>query len=168
VQLLDKDGSNRELNLPDGIRINKEYDQLIIGKARKAAASFFYTVSLIPKSIPIREIKKEMRFILLKKKKNRTLTSQANIAYLDYHKVKIPLIIRNFAPGDWFYPSGMTGRKKVQDFFVDKKIPFSQRRNIPLLIFDDRIAWIGGFRVDQEMAATAETREILKVALKSL
>jgi tRNA(Ile)-lysidine synthase len=62
----------------------------------------------------------------------------------------------------------MRGRKKVNNFFINKKIPFSERRKIPLLLFGDRIAWVGGLRSDQEMAATQDTKEILKVELTSL
>lgn len=45
------------------------------------------------------------------------------------------LDFRTRRPGDWIRPSGMTGTKKLQDFFVDAKIPQSERGRIPLVCF---------------------------------
>ena len=55
--------------------------------------------------------------------------------------------VRTRRPGDRFQPSGMTGTKKLQDFFTDAKIPREQRDNIPLLVCEQGIAWVVGHRV---------------------
>jgi tRNA(Ile)-lysidine synthase len=167
VQLLSKTGSSKRLLLPGGIKATKEYNQLVMSRGGKESKTFFYTFFQIPKSIQIKEAEKEMRFTLLKGGKQISFAANQNTVYLDGVKVSFPLIIRNYSSGDWFYPRGMKGRKKVKDFFMDKKIPVSQRKKIPLLLFGDRIAWIGGLRVDQEMAATPQTKDILKVELIS-
>jgi len=44
----------------------------------------------------------------------------------------------------------MSGEKKLQDFFVDAKVPRDQRARIPLLIADGRIAWVVGQRIAEE------------------
>ena len=55
--------------------------------------------------------------------------------------------VRTRRPGDRFQPSGMTGTKKLQDFFTDAKIPRDQRDGIPLLVCQRGIAWVVGHRV---------------------
>ena len=55
--------------------------------------------------------------------------------------------VRTRLPGDRFQPSGMTGTKKLQDFFTDAKIPREQRDGIPLLVCERGIAWVVGHRV---------------------
>ena len=55
--------------------------------------------------------------------------------------------IRTRRDGDRFQPSGMTGTKKLQDFFTDSKVPRSQRDGIPLLVCQRGIAWVVGHRV---------------------
>ncbi len=55
--------------------------------------------------------------------------------------------LRSRRPGDRFQPSGMTGTKKLQDFFTDAKIPRDQRDSVPLLVCERGIAWIVGHRV---------------------
>ena len=55
--------------------------------------------------------------------------------------------LRTRRPGDRFQPSGMTGTKKLQDFFTDAKIPRDQRDSVPLLVCERGIAWVVGHRV---------------------
>ena len=59
---------------------------------------------------------------------------------------KGPVIVRTRRPGDRFQPSGMTGHKKLQDFFTDAKVPRDRRDRVPLLIAGERIAWVVGHR----------------------
>ena len=54
--------------------------------------------------------------------------------------------LRTRRPGDRFQPSGMTGTKKLQDFFTDAKVPRDQRDSIPLLVCERGIAWVVGHR----------------------
>ena len=62
--------------------------------------------------------------------------------------------VRTRHPGDRFQPSGMTGTKKLQDFFTDAKVPREQRDRIPLLVCDRGIAWVVGHRVAGWAAAS--------------
>ncbi len=55
--------------------------------------------------------------------------------------------VRGRSPGDRFQPFGMSGTKKLQDFFTDAKVPRGQRDSIPLLVCDRGIAWVVGHRV---------------------
>jgi tRNA(Ile)-lysidine synthase len=59
----------------------------------------------------------------------------------------LPLCVRAWRPGDRFRPLGMRGTKKLQDFFVDSQIPREARSQIPLLVAEDRIAWVVGHRI---------------------
>ena len=86
-------------------------------------------------------------------------------AYLDAEKLQFPLILRNFRPGDRFVPLGMTGHKKIKDFFIDLKIPVVARTLIPLLVSDDNPVWIGGYRIDDRYKVTSKTKRILEVSL---
>lgn len=67
--------------------------------------------------------------------------------------------IRNRRRGDIFYPRGMSGKKKLSDYFTDCKIPLSQREVLPIIAYKDEIAWIVGRRADRrfESGVTAYT-----------
>jgi len=58
------------------------------------------------------------------------------------------LSLRQRRPGDRFRPLGSAGSKKLQDFFVDEKVPRFQRDTVPLLFSGDRLIWVAGYRID--------------------
>ncbi len=60
------------------------------------------------------------------------------------------LRLRGWHAGDRFQPLGLRGRKKLQDFFVDAKIPREARARVPLLVAGDRVAWVVGHRIADE------------------
>ncbi|HUZ77944.1 MAG TPA: tRNA lysidine(34) synthetase TilS [Chloroflexota bacterium] len=62
------------------------------------------------------------------------------------------LHVRSWRPGDRFAPAGMTGTKKLQDFFVDAKVPRARRATVPLVMCGDAIVWVAGWRRDRRWA----------------
>jgi tRNA(Ile)-lysidine synthase len=60
------------------------------------------------------------------------------------------LILRRWRPGDRLRPVGMPGRKKLQDLFVDAKVPRQERGRIPILVAGERIVWVVGYRVAED------------------
>jgi tRNA(Ile)-lysidine synthase len=69
-----------------------------------------------------------------------------------------PLSVRNWRKGDWFCPLGMgRHRKKLQDFFVDRKVGRTMRSGIPLVVAPSGIVWVAGYRGDERFAAGPAT-----------
>jgi len=72
--------------------------------------------------------------------------------------------VRTWRPGDRFQPLGMNGEKKLQDFFVDEKVPREERGRVPLLCASDgRVAWVVGYRIAEPFKVTSRTRRVLRV-----
>jgi tRNA(Ile)-lysidine synthase len=89
-------------------------------------------------------------------------------AAFDYEKIHPPFIIRRRKPGDYFFPYGMRGkRKKLQDFFVDHKVPRHQRDRIPILTASEGILWVVGWRLDERFIARPHSRKIMVVEFKN-
>jgi tRNA(Ile)-lysidine synthase len=77
--------------------------------------------------------------------------------------------VRTWRAGDRFQPLGMTGKKKLQDFFVDEKVPRRQRSRVPLLCASDgRIAWVAGYRIAEPFKVRAQTRRVLRVRAEAM
>jgi tRNA(Ile)-lysidine synthase len=80
-----------------------------------------------------------------------------------------PLAVRNRRPGDWFRPLGLGGRKKLQDFFVDRKIPRAQRDQVPLVVDEsDRIVWVAGLAIDHDFRVTDPAQAVLILRLNAV
>jgi tRNA(Ile)-lysidine synthase len=84
-------------------------------------------------------------------------------ALLDADRAGEELVVRFWERGDRFVPLGMRGRKKLQDFFVDARVPRDQRWTVPLVVSGGEIAWVVGFRVDERFKVTDSTRRILRL-----
>jgi len=78
------------------------------------------------------------------------------------------LVLRSWRPGDRIRPLGMQGSKKVQDIFVDGKVPAARRARIPLLECGGRIAWIPGYRIARDFAVPDATTDALQIRIEPL
>ncbi|MBU2650827.1 MAG: tRNA lysidine(34) synthetase TilS [Bacteroidetes bacterium] len=87
-----------------------------------------------------------------------------DLAFLDYEKIEFPLILKNWEKGDFFYPLGSSGHKKISDFLIDKKIPLPDKNKIWLLCSAGNIVWIIGHRIDHRFRVTKDTRKVLVVS----
>ncbi|MCB0376057.1 MAG: tRNA lysidine(34) synthetase TilS, partial [Sinomicrobium sp.] len=58
---------------------------------------------------------------LVIKKADRLASTTPDSIYVDKEKLKFPLTVRKWKKGDYFYPFGMQGKKKVSKFFKDEK-----------------------------------------------
>ena len=68
-------------------------------------------------------------------------------ADLDLEAITARPSVRARLPGDRFQPAGMHGRKKLQDFFTDARVPRDWRNRVPLLVAERGIAWVVGYRI---------------------
>ena len=91
---------------------------------------------------------------------NFEVIKSANVACLDADKLQYPLTLRRWQQGDWFIPFGMKGRKKLSDFFVDKKFTMNDKEQLWLLTSGDDIVWVVGHRVDARYAITEKTKKV--------
>jgi tRNA(Ile)-lysidine synthase len=80
---------------------------------------------------------------------------------MDACKIKWPLLIRSWNPGDRFCPLGMKGSKKLQDYFTDSKIPKEERKKIPILCDSEKICWVAGLRMDDRVKPSPGTTKIV-------
>lgn len=79
------------------------------------------------------------------------------------------LFVRTWENGDRFQPLGMSEIKKLQDFFVDEKVPRRRRSRVPLLCtMDGRIAWVVGHRIAEPFKVTERTRRIVRLKAESI
>ena len=72
-----------------------------------------------------------------------------SVAVLNYDKLQFPLTLRNWKEGDWFIPSGMKGKKKLSDYFVDNKFSLIEKKRCFVLCSNNDIVWIVGHRIDE-------------------
>ena len=83
-----------------------------------------------------------------------------NSVFLDFDKLEFPLKIRRWEEGDYFYPLGLNGRKKLSDYFVDNKFSRFEKEECFLLCSGEDIIWIIGHRMDDRFKITSNTKKV--------
>ncbi len=86
-----------------------------------------------------------------------------NSITVDGDKLIFPLVLRKWEQGDYFYPFGMKGRKKVSDFFQDLKIPTHLKSHIYILESNKKIIWIVGYRMSELVKVDTHSKNVIKI-----
>jgi len=86
---------------------------------------------------------------------------------IDADAIDGPLVARAAAAGDRFRPLGLGGAKKLQDFFVDLKVPASSRWRTPVVADRRGIIWVAGYRIDGRVRITPRTRRWIDLRVSS-
>ena len=153
------------LDLPGRLTVKRTYDHLIFSASVKKKPRPFHYALVGTGTYHLKEIGKTISVEEIKNRKGLLLRRSPRTAFLDAERLRFPLTLRTFKPGDRFIPFGMKGHKKLKDFFVDLKVPLEERRSTPILCCDDRPVWVCGFRIDDRFKVTPETKSILKISV---
>lgn len=141
-------GGRLGLDLPGRIRAWTEEDQLVLGRKAKETPLFFSYELGVPASVYLAEIGLTLKAEVHSRPQDLDLKGLGpGRAAADLDSLTLPLTIRNQRPGDRFRPLGMTGTKKLHDFFIDTKVPARERPRIPLVLDRRGIIWVGGLRL---------------------
>ncbi|NPD46553.1 tRNA lysidine(34) synthetase TilS [Lentimicrobium sp. S6] len=96
---------------------------------------------------------------------NTDIIADKNIAKLDADLIEFPLKIRKWKQGDYFYPLGMKGQKKlVSDFFIDHKMSLFEKQNTWVLCSKNKIVWIIGHRIDNRFKISSQTSKTIIIS----
>ncbi|MEJ2658440.1 MAG: tRNA lysidine(34) synthetase TilS [Desulfobacterales bacterium] len=176
IDLLAKKSFCGNLDLPDGLRIRKDPDSVHIYRRlrygnspdqddERDTFSFEYQIEKL-EPVFIREIKAHVRFteMDIENMPDYRCTGQ-HTNFFDKDALNLPMVLRNFRPGDAFRPLGAGGTQKLKKFFIDKKVPRRDRLKCPILLSGGKIIWVVGYRIDESVKLTPATKNVLKVEL---
>ena len=166
---------NLAITLPHGIKVKRIYDRLIFTNKQtrpviedvfpiKSGENRLEPFKLI---LDIKLLEVDDNPLFAKKGQEGIFALDGNIAFFDADKIG-DLCVRTFKEGDRFSPLGMNNYVKLKDFFISRKIPKEQRRQIPLLISNNDIIWIIGHRIDERYKVTERTKRVMRVVVKLL
>jgi len=179
--LIKEQKGHKKLNLPNNLIVEKIYDRLII-KLNPVGAPHVVPLQIkpiefsVPGSYDFPGWNINLKCSIIDIKSNPVRTEHCSvptIAYFDMDKIPVgasgrsPLLnLRARRAGDYFVPFGMKGRKKLQDFFTDIKLPKEERDKAPIITAGNEIIWVVGHRISEKYKVTKDTKRILQIKIK--
>ncbi len=155
------DRPNSMVTLPHEVTPVREYDHLIWRLGKRAGRDTDYEL-LIPGpgcyQIP------SGGSLTVELTDKAAFPPESGTMYIDRTKAPFPWLVRTFRPGDRMTPFGMSGRKKIKDIFIDRKIPISERKQIPLLWCGDDLIWIPGVCASERTRIDTPSALMIRVA----
>jgi len=140
-------------------RLVKDRDYLLLSEIEDIEDGLAtYT---IPKDAVSIKAPLKLEFSLVAERGN----NEQNVIYVAKNALKYPLLIRKWNKGDYFYPIGLNGKKKLAKFFKDEKVSVLDKAAQWLLCSEDKIVWVIGRRADNRFKVVDATTEIMKITL---
>lgn len=164
------------VDLP-GLRVERFGPDLVLmgtgdGRGRLAVASpsshFSYSLA-VPGAITVPEALCKITAKTHQLAGDSPVFDRPERAVVGFDRPPSRLTVRNRRPGDRFRPFGLSGHKKLQDFFVDRKVPRQRRALVPLVVDeDDKIVWVAGYTVAEDFRVTGPAQAVIMLTLSPL
>ncbi len=143
-------------------RIVKDRDHFILTPREEERPSRFYIdENSTAVSQPV-----SLRFEQLQRDAGFRFSRSPWVADVDYDLLQFPLILKKWEPGEYFQPLGMSGFKKISDFFVDEKMSIPEKESVWILYSGKNVVWITGKRMDDRYKITMRTRRVLRIIMR--
>jgi tRNA(Ile)-lysidine synthase len=144
-------------------RLLKDRNVLILSELSSRASSEAYKKLYIDEGI--KQVELSIGRLTLESTKRISKSSESTI-HIDKDLLKFPLILRRWEAGDYFYPFGMKGKKKLSKFFKDEKLSLLAKENIWVLCSENEVIWVVKHRLDDRYKVTGTTKNILKISIQ--
>lgn len=156
---LAKKQKGKKISLREKIIAIREADSIIFAKIEKELTKQV--------NIKIGEEKKfdDYKIKVIESNPNERFSEEKKYELISFDNLDENFTIRYWQNGDKFKPLGLRVNKNISDFLTDLKIPANQKRKIPVLINRNKIIWVVGLRISDDVKLTKKTKRVVKLCL---
>jgi tRNA(Ile)-lysidine synthase len=159
--------SGSSLALPGGVEVRKERDALVFHAIENVAGrisqgkprEYEYKIDLGRggMEVSVVELGCVFRLRVIDWPAKRGETSRDGVV-LDRDRLRFPIVLRNWRPGDRLRPQGHRSTHKLKRLLNEKRVSRWERDGWPVLASGGVLVWARGFPVAAEFAASEGTR----------
>lgn len=171
--------NGKSLQLPGGVEVRREHDQLVFRvaearpesvasanrRAKSSTKEFEHAIDFAGREavIAVPCLARSFRFTKIDWPEKREETTTIR-SVLDRQSLRPPILLRNWRPGDTLQPAGHRKAHKLKRLLNEKRVSRWEREGWPVLTSAGVIAWARGFPVSVGFAATSETRTAIVIS----
>jgi tRNA(Ile)-lysidine synthase len=153
--------SGKELSLPLGWKVVREPEDLVFvtPDLRESAPPQDYEYDLpVPGRVMVYEAGSSIEA--------RAIPAGADAGYnpehlLDAESLPGPFRVRNWRPGDRFWPAHTKSPKKIKELLQERHVAQPERKSWPVVVSGDEIVWLRGFPVPAKCRAKPRRAAVL-------
>ena len=158
--------AGKQVSLPGGLIFAIEYDRYLLGPGPAAMSPYPVLEAEHTLEIPGETHLPGWLVTATIINREEMIEEDGFTAYLDLDKTGSKLVVRSRRYGDRFQPLGLGQSKKLAEFMIDARIPRAWRQNVPIVCSPEHIVWLVGWRIDERVKVTEETKKILRLEFK--
>ena len=171
--------SGRECTLPSGVIARKEHERIrifcAVGMEEKQCTKIEVSAGMLKEllnkkqslSISIGDAGQKIELSMFKKADfEMEIPRKTYTKWFDYDKIKDGFCIRTRQSGDYLIYDVSGHRKKLKQYFVDEKIPLTQRDEIFILAQENQVLWVVGGRISEDVKVSEHTQMIIEITYK--
>ena len=164
IASLAEEPAGKRIDLPGGYRAVSGYDNVLIYDVNAYPG---HPNEAVPAKIPGSVSFRNHTFSFRKEKYTGELKKISKATYtkcLDYDKINSHPVLRTRMKNDYIIINAGNEKQSLNRYFINQKVPAQMRDNIPLLADGNKIIWIVGFRISEDVKITAQTQTMLIAA----
>jgi tRNA(Ile)-lysidine synthase len=155
-----------EIELPNGWRAKRVGASNIALSPSKPPEPDGYRFEVtVPSETSIEPVRTLVRLTIVHR--NSVVERYNPASLLDAAKLKQPLVLRSWQPGDRMRPLHRGSEEKLKRLFQEKKVPQENRALWPVLTSGDLVVWAKEFGVAAEFAATDGT-DVVEIEIEEI
>jgi tRNA(Ile)-lysidine synthase len=171
LRLAEDPASGKEIHVPGPVVVRKQYDRLEFCPLTDAepppelGTVFVACPGRTVLSLVGYELTAEVRGVDAEKIAALLRNANPYEEWLDYERLRPPLLVRGRRDGDRFHPLGAPGAKSIGEFFSDVKLDPRERLRTGILCDQDGPVWVMPLRIDERVKLRPTTRKALRLVL---
>ena len=163
INFLKSPKSGKKIDIKKGLVLTIDYDVFNINLNTESKILKDIRHNILEGEIIINDYKIKANIISKEEYKK-----DSNTICFDFDKIKEEVLVRYRENGDYIYPKGLKGRKKIKDLFIDMKIPRDVRNSIPIIAVGKEVLIIPNIKITSSYSIDNNTNNILKVEIKGV
>jgi tRNA(Ile)-lysidine synthase len=144
--------TSKELELPGGWRLVRERQELVLEPAGSGDVVDYEYRLAVPGTVFLPELggRIEARVV-----DAGNVPEAEHAQLLDLERVPKEVVVRNWRPGDRFWPAHTAAEKKVKELLGDRHVTGAERKLWPVVVAEGGIVWMRGFAVPAALRVPA-------------
>ncbi len=157
------------LDLSRGLRLSVGYEEIVLSTKGWGKELEALPLEGVEVAVPgVTEVARWRIETSTTKSDGRSSAKGGMEARMDGDRVRGRVVVRRRHTGDHYQPLGLAGEKKLQDVFVDAKVPRWQRDSVPVVCDEEGIVWCAGHRIAERVRVRETTRRVLWLRADSI